>query len=153
MSEQWLMRSWQTSACLWFILKISEQHSNQSLTGKSLENLIRSTPTKPQQINKSHQANSPKPHCAKPSQASSQIHRRIVMEIKGIVSSFFYRTCWSWVCFEMEKTVSVWLNVKWVGRLYQQALWESQWERNQRGNVSSYPFVKEQKQSDRIGTW
>lgn len=113
-----------------------------------MEWLEQSTLTEPQQINKSHWGKIPKPHWAELSRARAA--RRYVgvslWRSRGLRWVFF-RTFWSRACLKKQRTVRVLFSVKWVGRLYQGALWESQWEWNWRGNDSRYLFEKEQKQT------
>lgn len=66
---------------------------------------------------------------------------------RGLRWVFFFRTCRSRDCLKKQRTVRVLLSVKWVGRLYQGALWESQWEWSRRGNDSCYLLEREQKQT------
>lgn len=118
--------------------------SDWSATENHLEWLERSTLTEPQQINKS-QGKSHNP--AELSLGSSEVRGCIVMEVKGSEISFFSRTLLVQACLKKQRTVRVLLSVKWVGRMYQGALWESQWEWSRRGNDSCYLFEREQKQT------
>lgn len=89
----------------------------------------------------------PQPCWAELSLGSLEIRGCIVMEVKGSEISFFSRTLLVQACLKKQRTVRVLLSVKWVGRMYQGALWESQWEWSRRGNDSCYLFEREQKQT------
>lgn len=103
-----------------------------------------STLAEPQKINKSHRGKIPKPCWAR---AALRCVGVSLWRSRGLRWVFLFRTCWSRDCLKKQRTVKVLLSVKRVGRLYQGALWENQWEWSRWGNDSHCLFEREQKQT------
>lgn len=147
------------SQCVWMqtvILRLppisiqSQAHEEQLSDWRATENhldwLKGSTLTEPLQINKS-QGKSHNPAELGQAWAAWRYVGVSLWRSRGVRLVFFSRTLLVQACLKKQRTVRVLLSVKWVGCMYQGALWESQWEWSWRGNDSCYLFEREQKQT------